>query len=109
MASLTDFYQPPATNAPALIDSLNESGAQATTQAALEQSRGLRDFSAITMPGIVNDAASRGTFYGGQVGVRGDLAKQQEVDQYGDIQNTLNMKLTDLRRQGILAATGISL
>lgn len=109
MASLASFYQPPATNAPALLDSYNQSAGYATTQAGLEQSRGLRDYGNVTLPGIVNDAAARGTFFGGQVGVRADQAKQQQVDQYGDIQNTLNMKLADLRRQGILAATGISL
>lgn len=108
MASLADYFQPTA-NGPANQMNFATESDSARSLAGLDQSRVLRDYSNETLPGIVNANAARGTFFGGQIGVQTDLAKEHAGDQYGDIQNSLNMKLANLRRQGILSATGISI
>lgn len=109
MASLSDFAPAPSTPIGFTLGDLDLQGSNDRVDAGLAQSRALRDYSQTTLPGIVNDAAAKGTFYGGQVGVRGDKAKQAVSDQVGDITMQLNRQLASLRRQGVLAASGISL
>lgn len=112
MPSLASYYTPPTGNTSALLASNNVESGLATTQAGLDTTRATRDFADITMPGLVNNAAASGDFYGGMLGHQADMAKRTLNDQVGaggDIQNALNQKLADLRRSGILAATGVSL
>lgn len=109
MATLADFSAAPTTPLGFTLGNLDIQGSNDRVDAGLAQSRLLRDYSQQTLPGIVNDAAAKGTFYGGQVGVRADLAKQNVSDQTGDITMQLNRSLAALRRQGVAAAAGISL
>lgn len=108
MASLTDLYAPGA-NAPAALAGLDLQASDARTDAGLSQSRLLRNYSDRNLPDLVNRYAARGTFYGGQAGVAADRLKEDTGNQYGDIQRLLDRQLANLRRQGILAATGVTL
>lgn len=77
--------------------------------AGLQQTRILRNYSTRALPDLVNNFASRGTFYGGSAGVAGDRLKEDVGNQYGDVQRQLDLRLAQLRRQGILAATGVAI
>lgn len=109
MATLANLTAAPATPLGFTLGNLDITGSNDRVDAGLAQSRLLRDYAQQTLPGIVNDAAAKGTFYGGQVGVRADQAKQGVADQSGDITMQLNRSLAALRRQGVLAASGVSL
>lgn len=108
MAALTDFYTP-GVNAPGAFADLNIQASDARTDAGLSQSRLMRNFSERSLPDLVNRYAARGTFYGGQAGVAGDRLKEDVGNQYGDIQRALDRQLAHLRRQGVLAATGVNI
>lgn len=108
MATLADFTAAPTTPLGFTLGDLDLTGSNDRVDAGLAQTRLLRDFSQQTLPGIVNGAAANGTFYGGQVGVRADQAKQGVADQTGDITMQLNRSLAALRRQGVAAAAGVS-
>lgn len=108
MASLADLYAPGA-NAPSTLADTNIQAADARTDAGLAQSRLLRGFATRSLPDLVSRYAARGTFYGGQAGAAGDRLKEDVTNQYGDIQRLLDRQLAGLRRQGILAATGVSI
>ena len=108
MASLTDLYSPGA-NAPAQLAGTALGASEARTDAGLSQSRLLSNYSQRSLPDLVNRYAARGTFYGGQAGVAADRLKEDTGNQVGDIQRMLDRQLAHLRRQGILAATGVAL
>lgn len=108
MASLTDFTQAPSTPIAFTLGNLDLTGSDARQDAGLAQSRLLRDYSTRALPGLVNSEAYKGTFYGGQAGVRADQLKQDTGDQYGDITRSLDRQLAALRRAGVLAAAGVS-
>lgn len=109
VATLADFTAAPATPLGFTLGSLDLSGSDARTDAGLATSRLLSDYSTRALPSLVNSEASKGTFYGGQAGVRADQLKEDEVNQAGDISRQLGRTLAGLRRQGVMAAAGVSL
>lgn len=109
MASLSNFYSAPAGNVSQRLADYSLEGSDRATDTGLQQSRLMRDYSERYLPELVGGHAARGTFYGGQVGVQADRLKQDVGDQYGDLQRNLQRQLADLRRRGILAATGVVL
>lgn len=108
MASLSSYYSTQG-NAVGDIMNADQQGSDARTDAGLQQSRLLSRFSQRTLPDMRDRFASRGTLYGGQFGVQGDRAKEDTANQYGDVQRMLDRQLANLRRQGIMAATGVML
>lgn len=106
MSSLSDFYQAPTSNLPLTLANNDLAAGDATVDAGVSQQRLLRNYSERQLPDLVNGEAARGTFYGGQAGVRADQLKQDVGDQYGDTSRMLNRYLANTRRNGILAATG---
>lgn len=107
MASLSDFVSTQGSgNAPQGLANFALDGSQSRIDAGLAQTRLLRQFSDRALPALVNRYAAKGTFYGGQAGVQSDQLKEDYTNDFGDIQRQLNARLADLRRQGILAATG---
>lgn len=108
MASLSDIYSPGA-NTPAMLADLNIQAGDARTDAGLSQTRLMRNYSTRALPDLVNRYAARGTFSGGQAGVAGDRLKEDVGNQFGDIQRLLDRQLAHFRRQGVLAATGVSI
>jgi hypothetical protein len=110
MASLRDFVTTQVSGNPALsLADLGLQASDAATEAGLQQTRLMRDYSTRLLPDLINRHAARGTFYGGQVGLQADQLKEDVGNQYGDIQRRLQQQLADLRRRGILAATGVML
>ncbi len=109
MGAISDMYNSQISNVPGTFANIGLSRSDAGTDAGLAQSRLLRNYSTRQLPGIVNSNAARGTFYGGSAGVEADQAKEDTANQFGDIQQQLNRQLANLRRQGILAATGMVL
>lgn len=108
MASLADFYNPTASFTPTIAD-IEMQSSDARNDAALAQSRNTDQYQKRMLPDLVNHYAARGTFYGGQAGVAADRLKDDVATQNGDIQRMLDRNLAALRRQGILAATGVAL
>lgn len=108
MASLADMYRSQSGTIPTISGVLDQES-DLQTDAGLQVSRIGQQFAERTLPGIVNSAAARGSLYGGQVGVRADTAKGSAAEQSADIQRLLARQLANLRRQGILAATGVGL
>lgn len=108
MASLADMYRTQGSAIPTISGVLDQES-DLQTDAGLQLSRIGQQFAGRTLPGIIGAAASRGSLYGGQVGVRADTAKGAAAEQSADIQRLLARQLANLRRQGILAATGIGL
>lgn len=109
MASLNELYTTQGGGAISSLASLGLQASDARVDAGLAQSRLLRNYGQRMLPDLVNRHAAKGTFYGGQIGVQADRLKEDVGDEYGDIQRNLNRALADLRRRGILAATGVML
>lgn len=110
MASLSDFYTPQGgTPLPFTLADNALVGSDATSDAGLQQSRIMRNFSQRSLPDLVNRYSARGTARSGWSGVMADRMKEDAGDQYGDIQINLNRTLAGLRRAGVLAATGIAI
>lgn len=108
MASLSDYYQPPATPLPfTLANNALEAG-DATADAGLAQSRALRNYGTRQLPDLVNRYSARGTVRGGMAGVMADRLKEDTGNQVGDIQRQLDRTLARLRRSGVLATTGVA-
>lgn len=109
MASLSEFYRPPQTPQALTLGSGALAASDATADAGLQQSRALRQWSTQALPSMVNAASSRGTSRAGWTGLRSDWAKEGVSNQVGDIQQQLNRYLAGLRRQGVLATTGVAM
>ena len=109
MGSISDFYTTQGGNVPGALANIGMSRSDAGIDAGLAQSRLLSNYSTRQLPGVVNSNAARGTFYGGSAGVEADRLKEDVGNQYVDIQQQLNRHLANLRRQGVLAATGMVL
>lgn len=108
MASLTDFYQPAAVSPQFATYELNAQGTDLTTNAGLAQKR-LKDlYENRTLPGLVNREASKGSFYSGNAGVRGDEVRQDYQNASGDISLNLRQSLADLSRRRLYAQLGVS-
>jgi len=82
---------------------------RATTQAAIDTSRANDQFKNVTIPGLVNSAASSGDYYGGGLARDKDLASAQLANQTGDIQRKLSQYQTDMTAAGFMARTGVSI
>lgn len=91
------------------LGSNNLNASDATADAGLQQSRALRQWSTQTLPSMVNAASSRGSVRSGWTGLRSDWAKEGVANQVGDIQQQLQRYLAGIRRQGVLATTGVAL
>jgi hypothetical protein len=110
MASLADYYKPPAApNTAALQSAINLTASDARVDAGLAQSRLKSAYATRALPDLVNRYAARGTFSGGQARLQADRLKQDVANEQGDIQRQLNRTLATLRRQGVLATTGIGI
>lgn len=109
MASLSDLYNPTAPSGPMSQADVELASSDARTDAGLAQSRLQSNFANRFLPDLSHRYAARGTFYGGQLGVQADRAKEDVANQSGDIQRALDRQLAALRRSGIMAATGVAL
>lgn len=109
MANLQSFYQAPAGVAlPFQLGQIQQNEAQSREDAGLTQNR-LGVQYGRTLTGLVNDASSKGTARGGQVGVRGDQAREDFNYQNSDVQRLLNRHLADLQYNRIMATLGTTL
>lgn len=97
------------TSAISTIGDADLGGSLARTDAGLQQTRLLRNYATRSLPDLTHNYAAKGTFYGGSAGVAADRLKEDVGNQYGDVQRALDLKLAELRRQGILAATGVGI
>lgn len=110
MPSLSDYYTPSSNTAlPFTLANNALEGSDATTDAGLAQSRLLRNYGTRQLPDLVNRYSSRGTARSGWAGVMADRLKEDTGNQYGDIQRQLDRTLAGLRRNGVLATTGVTL
>lgn len=107
MATLSALYSTP--NPFGSLLNMDDAGSDARVDAGLQTSRLLSDFGNRYLPDVQNRYASRGTLYGGQIGAAVDRTKGEVANQQADIQRALDRQLSYLRRQGILAATGVGL
>lgn len=107
MASLSSYWSAPSGNAAKSLADINLQGSDLASDAGLAQSRILRDYSQRNLPALVNREAAKGTFYGGGAGRRADMLKEDTADAYGDITRNLSRQMANLRRSGIMAATGV--
>jgi hypothetical protein len=99
----------PSWNGPAELSNDAMLSGRASTQAGVDISRAGQQYSDTTLPGLVNAAASRGTFYGGMLPHDVSLAHKSLDNSVSDINTALAQKQADLARAGFLASTGISL
>lgn len=108
MASLSDYLQPGGNAAAANANYSLESGL-ASIDAGEQLRRLERNYTSRQLPSLVNMHAARGTFMSGGIGREADMLKQDVGDTTTDINMDLAKTLAGLRRQGILAASGISI
>lgn len=108
MASLLDFYRPAAVTPQFQLAEIGVQGGYATEDAGISQSRMKRNFETRTLPSLVNREAAKGSFYSGGAGVRADQAREDYLNESGDVSRMLQRKLADLSRQRVYATLGVS-
>ena len=110
MASLSDLYTsaPPRTFAQGTADSLLQ-GSQATAGANISQSIALGNYTNRTLPDLISGSAARGNVLSGGVTRDANRAREDVGRDVGGTQFGLANTLSDMARNRILAAMGISI
>jgi hypothetical protein len=109
-SNLSDIWAPPST--PPLgftLANLNQQQTDVTTDAGLQQSRMIRNFSQYNLPDLVNNQAAKGAFASSATHDKADRLRQFANDDYGDSVLRTGRTVAGLATNGILAAGGIQL